>query len=203
MDSKRGTGWRPGSAAFVLCGDGGLDLYAAESGQGDDVEAVLGGCGSADDVEADGLGGEGLLEFGDGAEGGEDLGGLRGEGGRELGNLWRFARLSAQRRARGWGTRISGGAKGGELFECGGVDAGVLADVEGLKVQAVGADFEQERVEKKLGEPMATVFDQGLAEDREIREEIGRAGVRRERGRRGEWDGGLGDEAEACHDARR
>ncbi len=39
-----------------------------------------------------------------------------------------------------------------ELGECGGVDAGVLADVEGLEVQAVGADFEQEGVDQERGE---------------------------------------------------
>ena len=31
------------------------------------------------------------------------------------------------------------------------MDAGVLADVEGLEVEAVGADFEQERVDEEAG----------------------------------------------------
>ena len=38
----------------------------------------------------------------------------------------------------------------GDFGDGGGVDAGVLADVEGLQVQAVGADLEQQRVDEHL-----------------------------------------------------
>ena len=78
MDSKSGTGWRPGS---ILCVDGGFDADSAEAGEPEDVEDVFGAGGAADDVLADGFGGVGLLEFGDGAEGVEDFGGLFAQGG--------------------------------------------------------------------------------------------------------------------------
>ena len=75
---------------------------------------------------------------------------------------------------------------GGDLGDGGGVDAGVLADVERLQVQAVGADLHQQRVDEHLGEAMAAVFVQRVAEGGEIAEEIGGAGVGRERGVRRE-----------------
>ena len=80
-------------------------------------------------------GGVGALELGDGAEGIERFDGLRAEG-RDL--------------------RAGGGC--GELVERGGVDARVLADIERLQVQAVGADLEQQRVDEQLGEAAAVVL---------------------------------------------
>jgi hypothetical protein len=37
------------------------------------------------------------------------------------------------------------------------VDAGVLADVEGLEVEAVGADFEEQGIDEEVGEALAAV----------------------------------------------
>ena len=70
-----------------------------------------------------------------------------------------------------------------EFGDGGGVDAGVLADVEGLEVEAVGADFEEEGIDEEVGEAVAAVVDEAVAEDGEVAEEIGGAGVgRRARG---------------------
>ncbi len=105
------------------------------------MEDVFGAGGSADDVLADGLGGVGLLEFGDGAEGVEDFGGLVTQGGRQS-------------------ERLIGldGSPGRDLGDGGGVDAGVLTDIERLQMEAVGADLHQERVDEHLGEAVAVVF---------------------------------------------
>ncbi len=81
------------------------------------------------------------------------------------------------------------------------MDAGVLADVEGLEVEAVGADFEEERVDEEVGEALAAVLDEAVAEDGEIAEEIGGAGVGHERGVGRERDAGLRRGAQAHHDA--
>ncbi len=86
-----------------------------------------------------------------------------------------------------------------EFGEGGGVDAGVLADVEGLEVEAVGADFEEEGVDEELGEAVAVVLFEALAEDGEVGEEFGGAGVGGERG--GAGRGGAGAFAEAGHHA--
>ena len=59
----------------------GFDADSAEAGEPEDVEDVFRAGGAADDVLADGFGGVGLLEFGDGAEGVEDLSGLVAQGG--------------------------------------------------------------------------------------------------------------------------
>ena len=49
---------------------------SAETGEPEDVKHIFGAGRSADDVLADGFGGVGLLQLGDGAEGVENLGGL-------------------------------------------------------------------------------------------------------------------------------
>ncbi len=107
------------------------------------MEDVFGAGGAADDVLADGLGGVSLLEFGDGAEGVKDFGGLFGQG---LGEVECFRRTCF--------------GPCGDLGDGGGVDAGVLADVECLEVQAVGADLHEERVDEHLGEAGAVVLDE-------------------------------------------
>jgi hypothetical protein len=56
-----------------------FDANSAETGEPEDVEHIFGAGGSADDVLADGFRRVGLLEFGNGAEGVEDLGGLFGQ----------------------------------------------------------------------------------------------------------------------------
>ena len=114
---------------------GAFDADAAEAGEPEDVEDIFGGGGAADDVAGERFGWEVAFELRDGAEGGEDLGGLGGERGREL--------------EVGGVVRGAGGLR--ELGDGGGVDAGVLADVERLQVEAVGADFEQERVDVGCG----------------------------------------------------
>ena len=91
--------------------------------------------------------------------------------------------------------------EGGEFGDGGGVDFGVLADVEGLEVETVGADFEQERIDKQLGKAVAVVGEQRVTQNGEIAEEVGGAGVGLERGGAGEWDGGLRCSAETHHDA--
>ena len=60
---------------------GAFDADSPEAGEPDNVEDVFGGGGATDDVAREGFGHEGALEFGDGAEGREDFGGLRSEGG--------------------------------------------------------------------------------------------------------------------------
>ena len=52
---------------------GGFDLDSSETGEAEDVEDVFGAGGSANNVEADGLGSVGVLEFRDGAEGFDDF----------------------------------------------------------------------------------------------------------------------------------
>ena len=46
MDSKSGTGWRPGSSAFASAST----RDSAEAREPEDVEDIFGGGGSADDV---------------------------------------------------------------------------------------------------------------------------------------------------------
>ena len=79
----------------------------------------------------------------------------------------------------------------GDLGDGGGVDAGVLADVERLEVEAVGADLEQERVDEHAGEAAAVVLEEAGAEDGEVAEEVGGAGVGAESGVGRERDAGL------------
>ncbi len=59
-------------------------MDAAKTGEADDVENVLGGGGSADHVARERLRHIGALEFSDGAEGVEYLGGLGCKRGRKL-----------------------------------------------------------------------------------------------------------------------
>ncbi len=68
-------------------------------------------------------------------------------------------------------------------------------------MQAVGADFEQERVDEQLGEAVAAVLDERVAEDGEVGEEIFGAGVEGERRVGRQRDGGLRRGSEAHHDA--
>ena len=77
----------------------------------------------------------------------------------------------------------------------------MLADVERLQVQAVGADLHQQRVDEHLREAVAAVFDEAVAQDGEVGEQVGGAGVGRERGIGGKRDGRLRRGAEAHHDA--
>ena len=72
------------------------------------------------------------FERGDGAQGVQQPLRVRGQGGR------------------GGGVHARDGRK---LTQCGGVDAGVLADVERLQVQAVGADLQQQRIDQHGCEP--------------------------------------------------
>ena len=94
-----------------------MGFYAdsAEASKPEDVEDVFGAGGPADDVLSDGLRGVGLLEFGDGTEGVEDFGGLVTQDGRQS-------------------ERLIGldGSPGRDLGDGGGVDAGVLTDIQRL-----------------------------------------------------------------------
>ena len=69
----------------------------------------------------------------------------------------------------------------GEFGDGGGVDARVLADVERLQVEAVGADLQQQRVDERLREAAATVADEAGVQDGEVGDELGGAGVGLER----------------------
>ena len=80
------------------------------------------------------------------------------------------------------------------------MDAGVLANIELVEVEAVGADFEDEGVDEELGEAVAAVLLEALAEGGEVGEEVGGAGVAGERGRWG-VGGGVRALAEASHHA--
>ena len=70
MDSKSGTGCRPGSIPA------GFNANSAETRKPEDVKHIFGAGRSADDVLANGFRRVGLLQFGDGAKGVEDLSGL-------------------------------------------------------------------------------------------------------------------------------
>ncbi len=159
-----------------------LDADSAKTGEPEDVEHVFGAGGSADNVLADGFGGVGLLQFGDGAEGVENLGSLRREGGGkfEVGSIWLPCR---------------------ELGDGGGVDAGVLADVQRLQVQTIRADLHHEWIDEHFGETMALVGDQAGMERREIAEKVGGPRVRRESRVGRNWNGGLRSRSQAHHDA--
>ena len=52
----------------------------------------------------------------------------------------------------------------GDLCDGGGVHLGVLANVERLQVQAVGANLQQQRIDQHLGEAVAAVLDEGVAQ---------------------------------------
>ena len=77
----------------------------------------------------------------------------------------------------------------------------VLPDVESLEVQAVGADFDEQRIDEHLGETRAAIVDQRITEGGEIGEDLGGAGVGLERGVCWNRNGGLGAGSEAHHDA--
>ena len=68
---------------------------------------------------------------------------------------------------------------GGDFVDRGGVDAGVLADIERMQVQAKGADGEKKRIYIEFGEAMAVVFSEGLAEESEVLLKLGGVLVRR------------------------
>ena len=53
------------------------------------------------------------------------------------------------------------------------MDAGVLADVEGVQVESEGADEQDERVDESLGEAEAVVFGEAAAQDFEVVLELG------------------------------
>ena len=61
-----------------------FDADPGEAREPEDVEHIFRGGGAADDVARERFGNVEALEFGDGAEGVEDLAGLRGEGGGKL-----------------------------------------------------------------------------------------------------------------------
>ncbi len=106
--------------------------------------------GAGDDIVGDRLGVL-LLELGEHAEGGEDLGGLR----RELGG--KLQRAFAER-----------ALPGAELFDGSGVHARMLAKIERVQVQAEGADREDQRVDVHRGEPLAVVARERIAQDLQI-----------------------------------
>ena len=58
------------------------------------------------------------------------------------------------------------------------MDAGVLANVESLQVQAVGADLHQQRIDQHLGEAMTAILHQRVAKDGQVGQKIGRAACR-------------------------
>ncbi len=90
---------------------------------------------------------------------------------------------------------VCGGERGGEvesavaapevlrdLCDGGGVDARVLANVERLQMQAVGADLEQQRIDSIARQAAAVVADEAVAQDGEVGDQFGGARVWRERG---------------------
>ncbi len=70
---------------------------------------------------------------------------------------------------------------GRDLCDRRGVNLCVLANVERLQVQAVGAHLEQQRVDQQLGEAVAAVLDERVAQSGEVGEQIDSARVRSER----------------------
>ncbi len=57
----------------------------------------------------------------------------------------------------------------GDLGDGGGVDAGVLANVQRLQMQPVRANLHQQRVDEHLGKTVAAVFNQRVTQSRQIR----------------------------------
>src|SRR5438067_1009870 len=150
----------------AACGSAAaLDADSAEAREPEDVENVVGRGGAADDVAWESFGDVVALKLRDGAEGGEDFGGLR----RERGRKGEAARVGSARGLR-------------ELADGGGVDTSVLADVEGMEVQAVGADFDQEWINVNLREAAATIADEAGTQDGEVLDELGGTGVGRQWG---------------------
>src|SRR6266702_4644984 len=68
-------------------------------------------------------------------------------------------------------------------------------------MEAVGSDLHQEGIDQQLGEAMAAVLEEAVAEDGEVAEEVGGAGVAAEGGGGWEGDAGLRRGSEAHHDA--
>jgi hypothetical protein len=81
------------------------------------------------------------------------------------------------------------------------VDPGVLADVQGLEMEAIGADLEQEGIDVEAGESLAAIVDEARAQDGEVGDQFGSGCIGRERGAGGERDGDVRRAAEAHHDA--
>ncbi len=81
------------------------------------------------------------------------------------------------------------------------MDAGVLANVERLEVEAVGADLEEKWIDEEFGEPMALVLFEAVAQDGEVGEELGGAGVGCEGSGAVDVGRGRGAFAEAGHHA--
>ncbi len=106
-------GLEAGVVALRAVAADGFDFDSAEAGEPEDVEDVFCGGGSADDVLADGLGGVGVFELGDGAEGVEDFGGLRGEAaGGSVDSRSASVVCGAARRWRRRGCGRAGGCRG-------------------------------------------------------------------------------------------
>ncbi len=66
------------------------------------------------------------------------------------------------------------------------MNARVLAYVEGLQMQAVSPSLKQQRVDQHRCEAATLVANEAVAQHAEIADEVGRAGIGRERGMR--WD---------------
>ncbi len=173
-----------GAVGAARRADAAFDADAGEAGEPEDLEHVFGAGGSADDVARECLRDVDALQLGDGAEGVEDLAGLRGE----RGGKFEFI-----------GRRRTGGL--GQFGDSGGVDARVLADVEGLQMEAVGARLQKQRVDKRLRKAAATVLDEAGVQDGEVGDELRCAGVGLQRGAGRGRDGDLRRSAEAHHDA--
>ena len=185
-----------------------FDADSGEAGEPQDLEHVFGGGGAADDVAGERFGDVEALQFGDGAEGVEDLAGLRSEGGGKLKGvgegLWCLGRNTGVlplHFVQGQDDGIMFAGDLGEFGDGGGVDARVLADVEGVQVEAVGADLDEQRIDERLGEAAATVADEAGVQHHEIGDELRSAGVGLERRAGRGRDGDLRRSAEAHHDA--
>ncbi len=90
---------------------------------------------------------------------------------------------------------------GRDLGDGGGVEAGVLADVERLEMKAVGADLDQQRIDQHLRQAVAVVFGEAGAQQGEVVEQIGGAGVGGKRRFGGERQAGLRGRSQPHHDA--
>ena len=95
-----------------------------------------------------------LFDFGDDAEGVEDA-------------RRRLRREAAGKRGR------DGVADG--FLQCRGVDAGVLADVERVQMEAEGAHLQDQRIDERAREAEAAVGGERCAQDLEIVEKTPRA----------------------------
>jgi hypothetical protein len=143
MDSKSGTGIRPGSRPS-------LQPCTPPSRASRTTASTSSTCRAADDVLANRLRRAAGLDLGNHAE--------------RFQARWRFPRRGC-RAARRHGV-------GDRLLQCGGVNARVLANVERVQMQAEGAHLQDERIDERARDAQAAILGQRGAQGFQIVEKL-------------------------------